>query len=49
MSDSHGRFRVRMRELEIEYEGPDFVQEYKAALEYLGMMGGAQTRLEDGI
>jgi hypothetical protein len=33
--------------LEIEFEGPGFIQEYKAALAYLGIAGGAQTRLED--
>src|SRR5437016_13545148 len=47
MSDSQGRFRVRRGELEIEYEGPDFVREYRAALAYIGIAGGAQTRLED--
>jgi hypothetical protein len=47
MSDSHGRFRVRRGELEIEYEGPNLIQEYRAALAYLGFVDGAQTRLED--
>src|SRR6266550_1847637 len=47
MSDSLGRFRVRKGELEIEYEGPDLIREYKAALAYLGIVSGAQTRLED--
>jgi len=47
MSDSHGRFRVRRGEVEIEYEGPNFIQEYRAALAYFGIVFGAQTRLED--
>src|SRR5437879_1960993 len=47
MSDSHGRFRVRRGEVEIEYEGPNFIQEYQAALAYFGIVFGAQTRLED--
>ena len=47
MTDSHGRFRVRRGEVEIEYEGPNFIQEYKAALAYFGIVVGAQTRLED--
>jgi hypothetical protein len=47
MSDSHGRFRVRRGEVEIEYEGPNFIQEYKATLAYFGIVFGAQTRLED--
>jgi hypothetical protein len=47
MSDSHGRFRVKRGELEIEYEGPGFVEEYNAALSYLGILRGAQSRLED--
>jgi hypothetical protein len=47
MSDSHGRFRVRRGEVEIEYEGPNFIQEYRAALAYFGIVIGAQTRLED--
>jgi len=45
ISDQHGRFRVRRGELEIEYEGPNLVQEYRAALQYLNIVDGAQTRL----
>jgi hypothetical protein len=45
ISDQHGRFRVRRGELEIEYEGPDIVQEYRAALKYLNIVDGDQTRL----
>ena len=45
ISDQHGRFRVRRGELEIEYEGPNLVQEYQAALHYLNIVDGAQTRL----
>ena len=45
ISDQHGRFRVRRGELEIEYEGPNLVQEYKAALHYLNIVDGVQTRL----
>jgi len=45
ISDQHGRFRVRRGELEIEYEGPNLVQEYNAALHYLNIVDGAQTRL----
>ena len=33
--------------MEIEYEGPNFVQEYRAALEYLNIADGVQTRLGD--
>ncbi len=33
--------------MEIEYEGPNLVQEYRAALEYLNIVDGAQTRLGD--
>ena len=47
MDDSHGRFRVRRGELEIEFEGPNFIQEYKAALEHLHIVDGAQTTLGD--
>jgi hypothetical protein len=47
MSESHGRFKVRKGEVEIEYEGVDFIQEYKAALAYFGITRGAQTRLGD--
>jgi hypothetical protein len=47
MDDSHGRFRVRRGEVEIEYEGINFVQEYRAALAYFGIETGVQTRLED--
>ena len=46
MSEAHGRFKVRKGEVEIEYEGFNFIQEYKAALAYFGIMSGAQTRLE---
>jgi hypothetical protein len=45
ISDQHGRFRVRRGELEIEYEGPNLVQEYRAALHYLNIVDGVQTRL----
>ena len=31
--------------MEIEYEGPNLVQEYNAALHYLNIVDGAQTRL----
>ena len=47
MDDSYGRFRVKRGEVEIEYEGINFVQEYRAALAYFGMVAGAQTRLGD--
>jgi len=33
--------------LEIEYEGPNLMQEYRAALQYLNIADGVQTRLEN--
>ncbi len=33
--------------MEIEFEGPNFLQEYKAALEHLHIVDGAQTTLGD--
>jgi len=47
MTSPNGRFRVRRGDLEIEYEGVNFVQEYGAALRYLGIADEAQTRLEE--
>jgi len=47
MNSPNGRFRVRRGDLEIEYEGVNFVQEYGAALRYLGIADEAQTRLEE--
>jgi hypothetical protein len=46
LTSPNGRFRVRRGDLEIEYEGVNFVQEYGAALRYLGF-AEAQTRLEE--
>jgi hypothetical protein len=47
MTSPAGRFRVRRGEMEIEYEGLNFGQEYRAALRYLGIADEAQTGLEE--
>ena len=38
---------MKRGEVEIEYEGINFIQEYRATLVYLGIVGGSKTKLED--
>jgi hypothetical protein len=47
MTSSNGRFRVRRGDVEIEYEGVDFVQEYGAALRYLGIADKPRTGMAE--